>query len=354
MIAREPVLSLWRRGLTALLLVALGLVLAACAGGFRPFGKDDGTSSPTGKTVPPIVLQTMEGLPADRAQAFRDALSIAAGQRDMAIVEGSFQSGELILNGQFRTVADAGGVRVDYHWTLTDPSGATLHDFTGEEMASGTAGSDPWSVVTPAVLQRIAETTSLNLASRLSQLGYATRTAARDLPPTEYFVAAGPDAYKDIDFETLNGPGIVVAAAAVVDEPLPPPDETAAAGAPPKRTAITAVAVVPVKGSPGTGDAELTAAMRQTLAEAGWPVLAAPRADALTIAGKVELEKPQGAAQRVALRWTVASPDGRSLGDIKQANSVPAGSLDRGWGENATLVAEAAATGIFDLIKTYR
>ncbi len=94
--------------------------------------------------------------------------------------------------------------------------------------------------------------------------------------------------------------------------------------------------------------------MRQTLEKAGWPVLKAPRADALTISGKVRLEKPQGASQQVALRWTVSTPDGRSLGDIKQANSVPAGSLDQGWGDNAVPVAEAAATGIFDLIKIYR
>jgi hypothetical protein len=296
----------------------------------------------------------MEGLPADRTQAFREALSIAAGQRDMAVVEGSFQSGELILNGRFTAVADAGGVRIDYRWILTDPAGATLHDFTGEEVATGTAGSDVWSAVTPAVLQRIAEATSLNLATGLAQRGYATRTAARDLPPPEYFVAAGPEAYKDIDLETLNGPGSVEAAAAAADEPLPLPDDTAAGETRGERNTITAVAVVPVKGSPGNGDAELTAAMRQTLAKAGWPVLATPRADALTIAGKVRLEKAQGGSQRVALRWTVASPDGRSLGDIKQANSVPAGSLNGGWGENAAIVAEAAATGIFDLIKTYR
>lgn len=353
MIALELALTLWRRGIAALLLVALGLVLAACAGGNRPFGKDDGTSNPTGKTVPPIVLQTMEGLPPDRVQAFRDALSVAAGQRDMAIVEGAFQSGELILNGRFKAVADAGSVRVDYHWTLSEPSGAALHDFTGEEMAGGTAGSDLWSVVTPAVLQRIAETTSLNLATRLSQLGYATRTAARDLPPAEYFVAAGPDAYKDIDLETLNGPGSVEAAA-VVDEPPPLVEEMAAAEPQPKQTAIKTVAVVPVKGSPGKGDTELTAAMRQALAKAGWPVVAAPRADALTIAGKVEMSKPEGGTQQVALRWTVTTPDGRPLGKIDQANGVPAGSLDRGWGDSAVPVAEAAATGIFDLIKVYR
>ncbi len=343
-------MSLWRRRLTALLLLALGLALAACAGGNRPFGKDDGTPGPTGKTVPPIVLRTMEGLPADRMQALRDALAVAAGQRDMAIVEGSFQSGELILNGRFTASAEGGGVRVDYRWTLSDPAGATVHDFTGQEVASGTAGSDLWSAVTPAVLQRIAEATSLNLAARLAQLGYATRTAARHLPPSEYFVAAGPEAYKDIDLETLNGPGSVEAAAPLDVSP-PPPSETAVR---PMRNAIKAVAVIAVKGSPGTGDAELTAAMRQTLAKAGWPVLKAPRADALTIAGKVDVSRPKGGTQQVALRWTVSSPDGRPLGKIDQANAVPAGSLDRGWGDNAVPVAEAAATGIFDLIKTYR
>jgi len=348
MSAREPIKSIWR----AMLLIAVGLALAACAGGYRPFGKDGETAGPTGKTVPPIILQSMKGLPPGQTQAFRDALSIAAGQRDMAIVEGAFQSEELVLNGQFRAVADGGGVRVDFHWTLTDPAGAILHDFTGEEMASGTAGSDLWSAVTPAVLQRIAETTSLNLATRLSQLGYATRTASRDLPPAEYFAAAGPDAYKDIDLETLNGPGSVEAAAA--DEPLPLTEAAALAEPSAKRIAITAVAVVPVKGSPGSGNAELTAAMRETLAKAGWPVLAAPRADALTIAGKVEVSKPTGGSQQVALRWTVTTPDGRPLGKVDQANGVPAGSLDQGWGDSAVLVAEAAATGIFDLIKTYR
>jgi hypothetical protein len=293
-------------------------------------------------------------MPPAQIQAFRDALSIAAGQRDMAIVEGAFQSEELVLKGQFRAVADSGSVRVDFHWVLTDPAGAGLHDFTGEETASGTAGSDPWSAVTPAVLQRIAEQTALNLATRLSQLGYATRTASRDLPPAEYFVAAGPDAYKDIDFETLQGPGSVAAAAAPVDQPLPLPDETTAAEPEAKRTAIKAVAVVPVKGSPGGGDAELTAAMRETLAKAGWPVLKAPRADALTIAGKVDVSKPTDGNQQVALRWTVTTPDGRPLGKVDQANGVPAGSLDAGWGDSAVPVAEAAATGIFDLIKTYR
>ena len=66
------------------------------------------------------------------------------------------------------------------------------------------------------------------------------------------------------------------------------------------------------------------------------------------------LSKPKGTSQKVALSWVVETPQGKSLGDVKQANSVPTGSLDQGWGEAATVVAEAAAGGIFDIIKKYR
>jgi hypothetical protein len=56
----------------------------------------------------------------------------------------------------------------------------------------------------------------------------------------------------------------------------------------------------------------------------------------------------------VSLSWLVKSPTGKVLGDVKQANDIPAGSLDGGWGGAATAVAEAAATGIFDVVKRYR
>ncbi len=79
-----------------------------------------------------------------------------------------------------------------------------------------------------------------------------------------------------------------------------------------------------------------------------------PRADALTIAGTVDLGAPSNAGQHVALAWTVASPDGRPLGTIKQANNVPSGSLDKAWGDAATYAAQAAAAGIFDLVKKLR
>jgi hypothetical protein len=169
-------------------------------------------------------------------------------------------------------------------------------------------------------------------------------------PPWEAMVAAGPGAANDIDLETLNGPAKPAPEVAAAETPIAPPtDEPRATGA-----EITAVAVVAVTGARGGGNDELTKAMRQTLAKAGWTVLNAPAKNALTIAGHVVMAAPSGPEQKISLRWDVTTPDGKNLGDVKQANNVPAGSLDGGWGENAGFAAEAAATGIFELINKFR
>jgi hypothetical protein len=196
------------------------------------------------------------------------------------------------------------------------------------------------------------------------------------VPPSEAFKPAGPSAEKDLDYETIYGPGALPpgstialnAPSNVAGQPQAqtPPAAAAPSAAedksgeqkaqPPKAKVheIRAVAVVPVTGAPGNGNAELTAAMQRTLRSAGWPVVGTPREDALTIKGTVALSPANGQSQRVALNWSVATYKGMVLGTIKQANSVPAGSLDKSWGQAADYATEAGATGIFDLIKKYR
>jgi hypothetical protein len=399
----------------------------------------------------------------------------------MAIIDSKLDNTTLTLTGQFTIAPEAAAVRVGYSWTLTDPTGAVLHTISAEETAPGAPARDPWLQITPTVLQRIAAYTAESLSSRLSQLGYATEVGGIP-PPLETYAKAGPDADKDIDYETLYGPGkgppslaeahappdgvaiaeadpsvpdtpvltvveahpaaagktvpsaaetktrptvtakAVLAATEVetppvatgkadfasgeADDPsnasgkadfatpksdaLPPatgkadfavaqaepasdkavspklaksdlggPKQTAvverkqisAAGA---RKQINAVVVLPVIGAPGTGNADLTRAMRRTLSEAGWPVLSKPRENAITILGDVKLGPKQAKNQQVALAWTVKTPDGRTLGTVKQANTVPAGSLEGGFGENALFATQAAASGIYDLVKKYR
>jgi hypothetical protein len=167
-------------------------------------------------------------------------------------------------------------------------------------------------------------------------------------PPWEAMVRAGPDADKDIDLETLNGPqaapppDLASAVAPVVPESPPPAPK-------PGATVINAVAVLPIDGAP-----ELSAAMVKILGDAGWPILKAPRKDALSIQGSVTLDPPEGGKQQVRLHWQIKTPQGKILGDVAQNNEIPAGSLAKGWGQNALAAAQGGADGIVKLIQQYR
>jgi hypothetical protein len=184
-------------------------------------------------------------------------------------------------------------------------------------------------------------------------------------PPWEALVEAGPGAEKELDLETLNGPGGQFAGATPAPPPVVAPSQDSIVEQQPKTepqtttekkqgVVIKAVAVPQVQGARGSGNADLTAAMRQVLREAGWPVVNAPAPDALTIRGNVKTATANGPTQNVKLEWVVTAPNGKRLGNIAQSNEVEAGSLDKGWGENARFATEAAATGIFQLIQGYR
>jgi hypothetical protein len=369
-------------------LTGLVILLASCTGG----NDLSNPGEPKGKTVPPVMLQEIVGVPPAKLRDLKTAMAVSGGERDIGIVEGDLQSGSFSLSGQFQAVAENSGVRVVYQWQFRDSAGVLIQTIDGEDNAGLATGNDPWTAVNSAVIERIARRTIETMAHKLAELGYATRVTALYVPPAEYFAMASPDAHREIDFETLNGPGMEYMGLDLVappedpllasayteplpgeakmaetkpvaepkprsrfDEAKPEGDETAAT-----KTAdaggvqIRAVAVVPVKGAPGGGGAELTAAMRKTLAAAGWPVVSKKAPDALTIVGRVKISAKGTASEQVSVRWEVQSPDGKTLGDVKQANDVPRGSFDQGWGQAAFAVAEAAAGGIFDIVNRFQ
>lgn len=348
----------------------LALVLQACAGADLPFSK---STKPAGRTAPPISIAQVNGLPQAKSQMLVELLQDAAAKRDIAIVAQDFPD-SWKLAGQFAPQnAPDGTVKIVYGWTLQDGKARTLHQITGGEPAG--AGSLSTSV-TPDMLRRIADFTTESLSSRLAQMGFATQVAGLT-PPTHTYARAGPGAEKELDYETLYGPGYasaetspvqsgMVATAAPpseadVVEPTPEPASNAskdvAENQPTDKLnaqAIRAVSVTNVRGAPGSGNRELTTAMRRVLKQAGWPVYSSPRKDALTISGNVDLGPPSGTVQKIALAWTVKTPGGKVLGTIKQANNVKAGSLDAGWGKTADYAAQAGAEGIFNLVKQLR
>jgi hypothetical protein len=334
-------------------------LLQSCSAGNQPFQKSAGNNaSVSGRTAPPLTLRDVQGIPEDKAKLFKEMLALAAAERDIAIVEGAF-SDSFWLSGVFRMQKNTAGSVVSYQWRLDDGAGSALHSFSGVEQA-GVASGDAWGAVFPDVLRRIASATTENLASKLAQMGYATRTAGLPPPALSFLVASKREA-GEIDLETLLGPAAVTTAQGgeavashsqqQVYSAAAPPDATKPAR---RREEIRAIALTSVVGSPAGGDAELRNALKTVLVNAGWPVVDSPRGDALTVTGRVSIEAPQAGRQAVVLAWNVRAPSGHDLGTVRQSNAVSAGSLENGWAETATPVAEAAALGLFDLVGKLR
>jgi len=353
----------------AIFLLLAGLVpLAGCRGASAPFAKD-ALGPLSSRMPPPIAVTAMANLPPKQAGILAEALAGTAARRHVAIVQGSFAEGYK-LAGSFAATPQGTLVSLSYRWVLTGNTGGMLHVIEGAEQAP-LSGADPWAAIDQNMLLRIAAVTAEGLSSRLAELGFSTRGEGMP-PPLDAFAKAGPGAEKDIDYETYYGSLEAAAAAGATipppaptppPAPMPPPAPAAPAnqaGQPAtgpiadNRAEIRAVAVTEVHGSPGKGNEELVLAMRRTLMEAGWPVLEEARPDAFTIIGEVALGPATSAAQRVRVDWTVKMPDGKVVGTVKQANDVPSGSLDKGWGDTAYYATQAAAEGIFQVVNTMR
>jgi hypothetical protein len=178
----------------------------------------------------------------------------------------------------------------------------------------------------------------------------ADTTSSLVKPPWEALVQAGPNAAKDVDLETLNGPENSAELRPTFAENEQPPPVPPAATVPAADGSIRNVFVARVAGRDVKATSTLTEAMRRQLSEAGWPVLNSPRKDALSIVGKLDVSAVHGGARTVTIGWTVKMPSGKVLGVISQKNDVSAASLGGGWGETADAATAAAAEGIFQLI----
>lgn len=350
--------------------ICLILAMQSACSDMQPFEKRLSLSQ---KPATSVALSSIEGMPASKSAVFQEALSASARRRGYVLTDNEIGTSSLKLDGGFLTRPAAGGVRLFYHWALRDRGGRVVGTIAGDEFVPVVGAGDTWASIKSERLQNIAAYTAENMSSQLAQLGYGTQSGGLP-PPIESFIQAQPGAERDLDYETLQGPGRTETTALMADHLIPAADvpEVAEGKArvlgstetskfaqdhqsnPIKTYKIEAVAVIPVSGSQPERNAELTEAMRRTLKLAGWTVLTAPRDDALTIRGTVKLGEVVGDNQNVSLAWTVIAPNRKILGTITQSNNIKAGSIESGWGETAIVVVEAAATGIFDLVKSLK
>ena len=105
-----------------------------------------------------------------------------------------------------------------------------------------------------------------------------------------------------------------------------------------------------VTGAPGDGDHVLADGLRHQLAFHG-DLFAATRSDAdYSVVAAVGVATPKDGQQVVEIDWHVLDAAGHDAGNVTQINSVPAHSLDLGWGDVADAATVEAANGIQQVI----
>lgn len=106
------------------------------------------------------------------------------------------------------------------------------------------------------------------------------------------------------------------------------------------------ILVGPVTGAPGDGNAALHRAIVAALLTADVSITEDRRQANLMLAGQVGLTASPDNQDKVLIIWRVLTMDGFEIGRATQENTVPGGSLNGAWGDQAGKVAAAALVGI--------
>ncbi len=104
-----------------------------------------------------------------------------------------------------------------------------------------------------------------------------------------------------------------------------------------------------VAGAPGDGNESLTSSIKAALRSNDLTVTEDPRQAAYEIKGRVVVGPPVNGRQQARIVWRVNTIEGDEVGQAVQENAVIAGSLDGEWGRVASIVSDAAVSGIQEL-----
>ncbi|HEY0521877.1 MAG TPA: hypothetical protein VGD08_00705 [Stellaceae bacterium] len=284
----------------AMVAVAAALSLAACQPLPQPF-KDD--RPPPGAPIlklkdgAGIQVGAISGVDDAVAARLAEAMAEALRQADVPASTQARNRASYILTAAAATQPSAapGRTAIEVKWTLAAPDGKTAGDY----MQRLEAAAEPWRAGDPALMTTMARAGAPQIATLLQ------------------------------------------------DEPTGPAQPVA----------MPRMTVLKVAGAPGDGSTMLTRAMESALRRAQVDVGGGGSSDGgtpspagLVLAGKVDVGPPKNGAQHVQIVWAVQR-DGKEIGRINQENDVPAGTLDRGWGDIAFIVADAALPGIMALLE---
>lgn len=345
----------WKRSVALAALAALfGAGLSGCGTSGNLLGNDATAAAPQAAVVQPptpapaakqqarIAVAPIIGAPDSVAKQLTGQLTDAMGKQKVPVAS-SGDKAEYTIRGYIVAAKEKAGTKVSYIWDVADPTGKRVNRVTGEEMVAGSQNAkDPWSSVTPQLMQTIADRTATQIAQWLPTQEGAQVAAAGTPPPSGTGVPVTPAAAQ-AGTPPAATPGRPLPATATATPPATP------ASAP--GSGELRISMPRITGAPGDGEQALSDALQREMSKNGVAIGDRPGASAYKVEGKVTMGQGREGRQPIQIDWIVRDGNGNRLGTVSQKNEVEQGSLDGAWGQNAEMAASAAAQGIIKLMQ---
>jgi hypothetical protein len=354
---RSAINAGWINSFGTVLAVALAaFALAGCESGSNILAGGDNAGPQTALSPPPgqtnsqtakLEIAPIIGAPENISRDLQAQLSTSIERNKISVARAPGGKGEYTLRGYIVAAREKTGSKISYIWDVTDQQSKRVNRITGEEFAVGVAGKDPWSAVTPQIMQSIADKTAAQIASWLpgsSGVPIASAAPAMNAVPSNQSIAsAALPAAKGGTIPPATPASLTTAATT----PVAPSGPTTGSI---DSSAAVATMVPNVTGAPGDGGATLTTAIQRELTKNGVALTGTQGAATYKVEGKVAMGQGKDGKQPIQIDWNVIDPKGKKLGTVSQKNEVPQGSLDGAWGKTADAAAAAAAQGILKLL----
>ena len=183
------------------IIVASGLAGCSTGGGgdllqsgSNPLTTNSALTAPANVSRGRIAIAPVIGAPANVGKEITSQLGAETAKSNITVSQNAGEQVDYTLRGYIVAARESTATKVSYIWDVTNPTGARVHRITGEEVVSGTGAGDPWSAVSPQIIQVIAAKTSRELASWMPQKAPSAPAPVSAAPAGNQVAAANPAA----------------------------------------------------------------------------------------------------------------------------------------------------------------
>ena len=278
--------------------IGIGLLAAGCQPLPRPFKPDDARKAANPLLRLPdstgIVVRPVAGMPGDEPARLAREMADALIRRDVPAFTDDGNRGSYVLTGEAIAIPkNVLRTEIRLIWKLADAKGVQI----GRRVVDVATRKSAWAHGSPGLLREIATQ------------------------------SAGPVA------DIVQGPALV--------------DRVGSMPA-------FALFVLPIKGAPKAAGELLRAELESALERQNYRVAMTQGGNSLAVAGTVSMAPAPPDKRRMSLEWKVTGADGRTLGTLRQANTVTRDQLEDDWPQIARAIAGGAAEGVRDMLEKTR